>query len=118
MRAAIETVRDLEASSLLRLVAVGVDGDKGIGEVSRRNGGGKHIDGDASRAQKRCDTPHDVQIDADLEPEDLGFDGMDPKLLQRWMDEGAMPNFAAISPVSPRCFRYSIARGASFNCAR
>jgi predicted AlkP superfamily phosphohydrolase/phosphomutase len=26
----------------------------------------------------------------------LGFDGMDPKLLQRWMDDGSMPNFAAL----------------------
>jgi predicted AlkP superfamily phosphohydrolase/phosphomutase len=26
----------------------------------------------------------------------IGFDGMDPVLLQRWMDAGALPNFAAL----------------------
>ncbi len=27
----------------------------------------------------------------------LGFDGMDPHLLKKWMDEGAMPNFAKLA---------------------
>jgi predicted AlkP superfamily phosphohydrolase/phosphomutase len=26
----------------------------------------------------------------------MGFDGMDPVLLQRWMDDGSLPNFAAL----------------------
>ena len=27
----------------------------------------------------------------------LGFDGMDPRLVQRWMDEGKLPNFKKLA---------------------
>ena len=27
----------------------------------------------------------------------LGFDGMDPRLVQKWMDEGKLPNFKRLS---------------------
>jgi predicted AlkP superfamily phosphohydrolase/phosphomutase len=42
-----------------------------------------------------CGRSHTVQTDQKLIV--LGIDGMDPDLLQKYMDEGRMPNFAALA---------------------